>query len=293
MATEEVSLDIENIIDFACEQSPHSSAILKAFGPIIIKQRQLAMLPSSQSLDCSLIDREKLKAGVPVARQMNLFLPEDSLKDVTLSIAAGVKEGMPQLAVSIDLLIDLIQQGKINPADYFKASAEGKDNPADSWAKDLQVSPSNASFLMSLVSRVILERRNKEITAALGDFKWEKGYCPICGAFPSIAFIEEQGGKRFLHCSACGHYWRFTRVICPYCENEAPEGMDYFYVEKKTQESAFICDKCKKYLVTLYRAGGLFARDMDVFAISLIHLDMIMQEKGYEPMVSCAWNILK
>jgi len=72
---------------------------------------------------------------------------------------------MPQLAVSIDLLIDLIQQGKINSA--------------DSWAKDLQVSPSNASFLMSLVSRVILERRNKEITAAPGDFKWEKGYVPM------------------------------------------------------------------------------------------------------------------
>ena len=293
MATEEVILNIESIIDLACEQNPHSSAILKAFGPIIIKQRQLAALPSSRSLDCSLIDREKLKAGVPVARQINLFLPEDSLKEIALSIAAGVKEGMPQLAESIDLISNLIQKEKINPADYFEAPEEGENSPTDSWAKDLQVSPSNASFLMSLVSRVILERRNKEITAALGELEWEKGYCPICGTFPSIAFIEEQGGKRFLHCSSCGHYWRFTRVLCPYCENEAPEGMDYFYVENKTQESAFICDKCKKYLVTLYRAGSLFARDMDVSAISLIHLDMIMQEKGYEPMAGCAWNILK
>ncbi|MEN6374434.1 MAG: formate dehydrogenase accessory protein FdhE [Smithella sp.] len=293
MATNDEILEIENIIDRACEQNPHSSAILQAFAPVIIRQRQLAGQPSSQSLDCSLIDREKLKAGVPVARQINLFLPEDSLKEVTLSIAAGVKEGMPQLAESIDLLSELIQKEKINPADYFKATAESGNNPADSWAKDLQVSPSNASFLMSLVSRVILERRNKEITAALGEFEWEKGYCPICGTFPSIALIEEQGGKRFLHCSSCGHYWRFTRVVCPYCEVEGQKGMDYFYVENKTQESAFICDKCKKYLVTLYRAGSLFERDMDVSAISLIHLDMIMQEKGYEPMTGCAWNILK
>jgi FdhE protein len=68
--------------------------------------------------------------------------------------------------------------------------------------------------------------------------------------------------------------------------------MDYFYIEKKTQESAFVCDKCKKYLVTLYRAGNVFARDMDIGAISLIHMDMIMQEKGYEPMASCVWNVL-
>ena len=145
---------------------------------------------------------------------------------------------------------------------------------------------------MSLVSRVALEQRAKEITLALGAFDWEKGYCPICGSFPSIALIEEEGGKRFLHCSSCGHDWRFTRVICPYCENEAEQGMDYFYIENKTQESAFVCDKCKKYLVTLYRAGNVFARDMDIAAISLIHMDMIMQEKGYEPMTSCVWNVL-
>jgi FdhE protein len=293
MTTNEDISDIENVIERAIEQNPHSSELLKAFGPIITRQRQLAALPSSRSLDCSLIDKEKLKAGVPVGRQINLFLPEDSLKEIALSMASGVKEGMPQLAENIDLLSDLIQKGKIIPADYFKAPAEGENNPTDGWAKDLKISPSNASFLMSLVSRVILERRAKEITAALGELDWEKGYCPICGTFPSIALIEEQGGKRFLHCSSCGHYWRFTRVICPYCEYEAPKEMDYFYVENKTQESAFICDKCKKYLVTLYRAGNLFARDMDVSAISLIHLDMIMQEKGYEPMVNCAWNILK
>jgi FdhE protein len=163
---------------------------------------------------------------------------------------------------------------------------------ADDWGKNLKTSPSNASFLMSLVSRVALEQRAKEITAALGAFDWEKGCCPICGSFPSIALIEEEGGKRFLHCSSCGQDWRFTRVSCPYCEKEELKGMDYFYIENKTQESAFVCDKCKKYLVTIYRAGKVFARDMDISAISLIHMDIIMQGKGYEPMTACVWNVL-
>ena len=34
---------------------------------------------------------------------------------------------------------------------------------------------------MSLVVRVVLEKRAKEIMEALGAFDWEKGYCPICG----------------------------------------------------------------------------------------------------------------
>jgi FdhE protein len=37
----------------------------------------------------------------------------------------------------------------------------------------------------------------------------------------------------------------------------------------------------------------LHARDLDISAISLVHLDMIMQDKGYESMVACAWNVLK
>ncbi|MFA5323600.1 MAG: formate dehydrogenase accessory protein FdhE [Smithella sp.] len=284
MKTNEETTAIKDIILRALEQNPQNSEIIKAFEPIIIMQRQLAAMSSSKMLDCSLIDKEKLKAGVPVSRQINLFLPEDSLKEIAISLASAVKEGMPQLSENIDQISGLIQEGKINPADYFKVSPDG-------WA-DLKTSPSNASFLMSLVIRVVLERRAKEITAALGAFDWEKGYCPICGEFPSIALIEEEGGKRFLHCSSCGQDWRFTRVSCPYCEKEAVQGMDYFYVENKTQESAFVCDKCKKYLVTLYRSGKVFARDMDISAISLIHMDIIMQGKGYEPMTICSWNVL-
>jgi len=199
---------------------------------------------------------------------------------------------MPQLTENIDLIAGLIKDDKIKPADYFKSSPDGESMATDVWAKDLKVSPSNASFLMSLVSRVILEQRAKEITAAIGAFEWEKGYCPICGEFPSVALIEEEGGKRFLHCSACGYYWRFTRISCPYCEKEERKDMEYFYVENKKQEAAFVCDKCKKYLVTLYRAGKVFARDMDVSAISLIHMDIIMQGKGYEPMTASLWNVL-
>jgi FdhE protein len=291
MTTNEETSNIHEIIMRAVEQNPQNSEILKAFEPIIAGQRQLAAQSSFKSLDCSLIDKEKLKAGVPISRQINLFLPEDSLKEIAISLASAVKEGMPQLAENIDKISGLIKEGKINPKDYFKVSADGENKATDGWA-DLKISPSNASFLMILVSRIALEQRAKEVTAALGEFDWEKGYCPICGSFPSIALIEEEGGKRFLHCSSCGHDWRFTRVFCPYCENDAKQGMDYFYIEKKTQESAFVCDKCKKYLVTIYRAGSLFVRDMDIAAISLIHMDMIMQEEGYEPMTYCVWNLL-
>jgi FdhE protein len=283
---------MDQILGRAIEQNPHSSELLKAFGPIITRQRQLAVSVALPKLDYSSVDREKLRAGVSVISQINLFSPDDPLTEIALSLTSAVKEGMPALTEELNRLSDLISKGKLRLADYFEAHPGDENKTTDSWVKDLKISPSNAAFIMSLIARVLLERRAKEIAEALGEFSWEKGYCPICGEFPSIALIEEEGGKRFLHCSSCGQDWRFTRVVCPYCENEAQQGMDYFYIENKTQESAFVCDKCRKYLVTLYRAGNLHARDLDISAISLVHLDMIMQGKGYEPMIACAWNVL-
>lgn len=293
MISSSTASDVGQIVDRAVEQNPHATELLKAFGPIIERQRQLINTSPLAPIDFSGVAKEKLKAGMPVIQQIQILPANEDLKQMTLALADAVAEGLPGLTENMERLCDLIRSGKMEPADYFKSFPEAQDSTVEVWRKNLDVSSSNAAFLMSLVGRVVLEQRAREATAALGDFGWEKGYCPICGDYPSIALIEEQGGKRFLHCSSCGQDWRFTRVVCPYCEKDAAYGMDYFYVEDKKQESAFVCDACKKYLITLYRAGHLLARDLDISAISLVHLDMIMQDKGYEPMTACPWNILK
>jgi len=282
---------MDQIIERAVEQNPHAAELLKAFGPIVAKQRQLSNSITLPKMDYSVVDKEKLHAGVPVIKQIYLFSPTDPYNEMTLSLISAVKESMPKLRDDLNRLSNLISQGKLCLADCWAVNTNHENKSMSDWGKKLKVSPSSVSFIINLVSRVILEARTKEIAANLGEHDWGKGYCPICGDFPSIALIEETEGKRFLHCSSCGHDWRFTRVVCPYCENEAQSGMDYFYVENKTQESAFVCEKCRKYLITLNRAGTLFSRDMDISAISLIHLDMIMQDKGYAPMTLCAWNV--
>ena len=282
---------MDQIFDRALEQNPHAAELLKAFRPVITMQRQLTESLALPALDYSVIDRDRLRAGVPFIRQISLFSPDDPLERIALSLAGAIREGMPKLTEEMDRLSALISGRKLRLTDYFAARSGKESRATQQRINDLALSPSNASFLWSLTARVLLERRSREAAEALGPFDWEKGYCPVCGEFPSIALIEEEGGKRFLHCSSSGRSWRFTRVVCPCCEKEAQKEMDYFYVEGKTQESAFVCDRCKKYLVTLYRAGRLLARDMDVSAISLVHLDMILQDKGYEPMAVCAWNI--
>lgn len=289
---EEEKKDIAGIFERAIEQNPQNVELLRAFQPIVEAQRNLASMPATCPSDLASIDREKLKAGIPVIRQIGLFSPETPWKEPAGLLAAAIKKGLPSIAEEIDNILLCIQAGRLSLFEYLQAPPEQGKELIERWVAELSVSPGPLSFLLEALRRVILEQRAREITASLGELGWDKGYCPICGDNPSFALIEEKGGRRFLHCSSCGHDWRFTRVVCPCCENQAQQGMTYFYVEGKPHESAFICDKCGKYLVTLNRAAHVFDRDPDVSAMSLVHLDVLMQEKGYSPMTACIWNTL-
>jgi FdhE protein len=56
---------------------------------------------------------------------------------------------------------------------------------------------------------------------------------------------------------------------------------------------AYLQDLRKKVnpdLITLKRVSNLHDHDLDDSAISLTHMDVIMQEKGFIPMTACEWN---
>ena len=136
MTTNEETSEIKNIIERAIEQNPQNSEIIKAFAPIITRQRQLAEQIFFKELDCSLIDKEKLKAGVPVSNQIDLFLPEDPLKEMALSLATAVKEGMPNLPKISIKFPALIQEGKINPRISLSAPVMAKRMSLADWPKN-------------------------------------------------------------------------------------------------------------------------------------------------------------
>ena len=135
----------------------------------------------------------------------------------------------------------------------------------------------------------MLAKKAWDMEAVLAPLSWKKGYCPVCGSFPHLAIIREKGQK-WLQCSCCSHEWQFPRLACPYCEHEDPENTNYLFVEGKKEDTAFTCSKCSKYLVTSDHSGSLGRTNADLIALSLAHLDLILQEKGFEPMAECEWN---
>lgn len=281
---------IEKLMDDAIEKHPHCKAIINAFRPVILERYLLTDKLELKNMDAMKIDKRKFKGGVPVIRQATLFQHDDPWKEIALSLVPAMKRGFPALHDDLEKLEALIKKGTIRIYNYFKSYPDNDDAIISGWASEFNINAAAVAVLLRNVTRIVLEKRSRHIEWKWGD--WEKGYCPVCGTFPSIAMIKEKIAERWLHCSQCGHDWKFSRVICPYCEDKAYKETPFFFVENKHKECAYACDKCKRYLITLTRMSDLIIRDLDISAISLAHLDIIMQGKGFQSMTTCEWNVI-
>jgi len=281
---------LQRVIDREIEKNPHNRELINAFRPVmIVRARLLEKVKLNQTAPAS-FDEIRFQEGVPLIRQQQLLSPQDPWEDMAAGMIPAMKEGFPGIRDNMDRLLSSRKKIKGLVCDYIGVFPDHGESVIDRWAADLQADPQSIALLLHQLIRIILEKRSRDAADLIKDIEWKKGYCPVCGAFPTIALIEEKITRRWLHCSRCSHDWLFSRVICPYCENEAQQGMDFFYVETRAQESAFTCDECKRYLITLNRVSDLHEHDLDVSAISLTHMDIIMQEKGFLPMTACEWN---
>lgn len=285
---------LEKQIEEMIEKYPHSHNILSAFKMILLERTRLVEAGSCKSVDVSQVDKIRLQGGVPVSRQVTLFHPDEPWDEIAMAMIPSVVSGFPNFAEELQKIESGVRDGSLQLKDYFTAFPELDEKVVKDWATMLNIQIIPLHLLLISILRPVLEMKAKEVVDLLGDFSWDKGYCPICGTFPDIAVIKDKITQRWLHCPRCRHAWHYNRVLCPYCEHEGKEeGTTYFFVEGKEQETAFICGRCNRYLLTLNRISDLGDRDFDVVSMGLTHLDMIMQEKNYNPVACTEWNGFK
>jgi FdhE protein len=279
---------LQEDMDCLLAEKPHLKTLIEAFRPIIITQNLLQEKMTGNRVTLS-PDKLKAVGGIPLIKEHALFLPDDPWQDVVLDLAAAIREGFPHLAEDMDRLTALFRQRSEILCDFFLHSGLPDEDRISQWAEDIQVQPTSLALLANAVKRTILTGRAKDLATEIAALPWDKGYCPLCGSFPMLAFLREQG-QQWLHCAGCHHEWTYPRLQCPCCEHETPEDTTFLYVESDKENAAFICEKCRRYLITVTRAGSLREMDADITAIGLTHLDVILQEKYFTPMAPCEWN---
>ena len=111
---------------------------------------------------------------------------------------------------------------------------------------------------------------------------WHRGYCPICGGSPDLAFLHKEYGARWLLCSRCDSEWLFQRLECPYCDTKEQSALAFFTDDKELYR-LYVCERCKCYL----KAIDLRKADSEILLplerLYTMDIDSQAKEYGYSP----------
>ncbi|MEL7639340.1 MAG: formate dehydrogenase accessory protein FdhE [Solidesulfovibrio sp.] len=181
--------------------------------------------------------------------------------------------------------------------------AGGSEEDMRALADEIGLAPGALVFLAREALAAVLRARARTLSLLADDALWHKPTCPVCGGPPDCGMLKEQpepsefliakSGRLFLHCSLCGHQWRFPRLKCVVCGEGEQEQLDVLYPAGRDRERIHACRSCGHYLIVLNRVESVRDTDLDAAPAALIHLDAAAQARGFSPICDTPWNRLE
>ena len=111
---------------------------------------------------------------------------------------------------------------------------------------------------------------------------WQRGYCPVCGAWPSMAEMRGIQRERRMRCGCCGSDWLLPVLRCAFCDETDHQKLGFLLNEDGGQHIRVeTCSTCHGYLKTLTTLGMLPFTTLAVKDMSTIAFDLAAQDRGY------------
>ncbi len=282
-------------------RKPSLKEILDVFrGVLVAGAEQRAALAALPKPGVAVPDMERLSAGVPLLSGLELEETPPGLGTCVTKMLAALGEAFPPLRPGAARLQSRVDGDPVLPAVWLGLLIRNAEGPLRESAGQLGLEPETFRFFLEQSFKPFLQRLAETLGRHVEGIRWDRGYCPICGAYPDTSrlmragerqeYLTAQGGQRWLHCALCSHEWRLHRVVCPYCGNEDGHTLEYFAAEELPHERYYVCHRCGKYLTCMDVSGLIEAPPGDLIPFELLHLDLMARERGFEPLAWWRWN---
>jgi FdhE protein len=268
--------------------------IVQAFQNVLIEKARLKTeLACQPDLPAELPDRSRFEQGVPLLLQTEpTSFPEDWWQRAAERLLPAMQQGFPKLQDDLRTIEQSLHSRRLSLEQTLEAALQNRADRLAEIISDLGTYPQTFHFALGQLMKPLVEKRAEALAPLIHELPWHKGYCPVCGSMPELAFLKGVHGQRWLRCALCAHHWRFLRLACPFCDNDDPETLIVYFVVGREQERVEACQECNRYVICLDLRSGFDETILDVAALGLVHLDVLTQEKGFSPAAACAWNIV-
>jgi len=237
------------------------------------------------------LDPDSFSQGAPILAKDDFLISDEWLKKAAERLLPSLEQGFPRIKEPLTIIKKGVDEGKVGPRLCVSAMSEGCDESLDAAASDLGLEPGIVRLVLRQILKPFAEKRAESLTPLPDNLAWSKGYCPICGSWPELSYLEGKEGRRWLKCSFCAHEWSFARVRCPFCETGEQDKMEMIFSKDRAFERAELCYECMKYVVSVDVRERVNVV-LEVAALGLVYLDVLAQEKGFQPGAVCGWNVI-
>lgn len=311
------SQTVEQTLSDVSEWRPALEQLLRAFGPVLAAQADLAteLAETLRAAGAALPEPKAGRVGKGVsllagASLQGLAEPMRVSAEKLLPLLGGVEALAPHLPGLTAYFTRPAESGA-DERDNLASAIIAEDHEAVARiAEDNRLDPMILEFVSGFVVSAVLRAMVAQARPEDGEFFWDEGdawrqgYCPVCGALPSIgwldkpavdeknAFLAGGGGKKHLHCGQCGADWKFRRGACPSCEAEGTGVIEMLRESGIAHgERLDWCTKCNSYCPTVDLREREFVPNLDAAALGMMHLDMVATRKKLRPLRPSFWNM--
>ena len=128
--------------------------------------------------------------------------------------------------------------------------------------------------------RVLLDAAGTEASRAIDALEPDTVHaerplrCPVCGsaaAIASVAGTMRNGNVKKLYCTCCGASWKFERIRCALCGDEAVSDLSYVHDEGDEAHRLHVCKSCGGAMPTVFAGEELqFNPDVEGMVMSAL-----------------------
>lgn len=151
----------------------------------------------------------------------------------------------------------------------------------DRLADEARVPCEPMRAVLPLLAYPWLERCGARLAGGGGD-DHAQAWCPICGAWATLAEARGLEGARRLRCGRCGGDWRAQWLCCPFCgTDEHTRLRGLVGAEAGASQRADGCAACGAWVKTITTLGASAVGEVRLLDLATVQLDVAALERGW------------
>ena len=151
----------------------------------------------------------------------------------------------------------------------------------DAIAEQRADDPHRLAAVMQLVAMPILLTCRVRLASEVPR-GWNRGYCPVCGAWPAFTELRGLERERRARCGRCASDWRFDVLRCPFCDERDHAQLSGLVVDGEEERRRLdVCKRCSGYVKGITTLMAVPDESVPVLDLESVELDLVATERGF------------